>query len=327
MVVGGGEADRYLEASLKEFKRLCDCAMIACNNTDPKTEALITKYGFDWYRDDRTWGTSQPLIKTDLLKRIGVKFKPDRIIAIDSDEVFDPSFTREEVEKWSARFPACYFYIVNLWNDEQHHRKSMGFWNIRMFNWRPELGLEYLRKNLHCGLGPPWAYNYGSYIPFHVKHYGLMTQASRDKKVARYDKYDPNAKWKDKSYYDALKTITNGSEFNESDMRAKLISEVERMGSQKKKMADIKEKKFVYVRRTKDGAVFDIPEKNLADTLKQGFTYEGTVDQFTEDISKLFEEEPIALEEQRVELNSLTCSCGFVAKSPFGLSVHARKHK
>ena len=111
-------------------------------------------------------------------------------------------------------------------------------------------------------------------------------------------------------------------------MRQKLISEVERMGNQTKNMAQEKEKKFVYVRRNKDGAVFDIPEKNLADTLKQGFTYEGTVDQFTEDISKLFEEELVVEPVKEVEFtNPLKCpSCEFVAKTSHGLKIHGKKH-
>jgi hypothetical protein len=298
MVVGKGEADRYLENSLKEFKRLCDDAEIVCNNTDPKTEQMIRRYGYGVVRDDREWGIHQPSIKTDLLFRLGRK-KPDVILPLDSDEVFDETFTREKLEEYSLKFPACYFYIVNLWNDEQHQRKSLGFWNIRMFNWKPELGNQYIKKNLHCGLGPPWTYKYGSYVPFYVKHYGLMTQESRDAKVARYDKFDPNARWKDRAYYDALKTITNGSEFNEDEMRQKLISEVARMGSQHKTIMakDIKQK-FVYVRRNKDGAILEIPEKNYQDTLKQGFTYVGPVDQFADDIEQLFDE----VEEPKVEV-------------------------
>ena len=314
MVCGPNEP--YLEASLKEFKRLADDAVIATNNADEKTKKLIKKYGYWQYEDNREWGKAQPLIKTELLKRIG-RLNPDVVLPIDADEVFDSSFTREELEKYSDLYPACHFYIVNLWNDEQHHRKALGFWNMRMFNWRPELGLEYQKKNLHCGLGPPWTYTYWANVPFMVKHYGLMTKESRAKKVARYDKYDPNAKWKDKSYYEALRTDTTGTEFNEADMKKKLEEEVMKTGNQQKKIMANQEKKFVYVRRTKDGAVFDIPEKNLSDTLKQGFTLEGNVDQFSADIAELFKEEP----------NVLGCPlCEFKAKTATGLKVHQKKH-
>lgn len=208
MVVGSGEADRYLERSLKEFKRLCDDALIVCNNTDPKTEALITSYGYEWYRDDRTWGEHQPSIKSDLLKRLGETKNPDWIIAIDSDETFAPEFTREEAETLTKIDEiAWYFMVVNLYNDEEHFAHDVGiqrFWNIRFYKYLPEYGLDFLKKNLHCGLAPPIAYRYGWHAPYYLLHYGLMKPEDRAKKVARYRQFDPNAKFKSHVYYDDL---------------------------------------------------------------------------------------------------------------------------
>lgn len=268
MVCGPGEADRYLEGTLKEFKRLADDAVICLNNATDKERKLINEYGYWHYNDDREWGIHQPSIKTDLLAKIS-NLRPDVILPLDSDEVFDASFTRAELERWSSQYPACYAYIVNHWNDESHHRKSLGFWNIRLFNWLPQYGTVYQKKNLHCGLGPPWAYHYGSYIPHAVRHYGLMETESRKRKVERYEKYDPSAKWKDRAYYEALKTETVGSEYNEAEMLAKLRSEVEKMGDQTKRfMKSDLQQKYVYVRRLKDGAALDMSEREWAETQK-----------------------------------------------------------
>ena len=208
MVVGRGEADRYLEKSLKEFKRLADDALIACNDTDKKTEDLITEYGYRWYRDDRIWGVAQPEIKTDLLKKIGEEMNPNYVLPLDSDEVFAPEFTREELEKlMESQEIAWQFLVVNLYNDEQHFAHSTGiqrFWNVRFYKYLPEYGLQFQRKALHCGLAPPYAYALGWHAPYYVLHYGLMLKEDREKKAERYRKYDPNKRYKAGTYYDEL---------------------------------------------------------------------------------------------------------------------------
>ena len=231
MVVGSGEADRYLEASLKELKRLTDDAMIVCNNTDEKTEKLITQYGYEWYRDDRVWGIHQPSIKTDLLIKIGEKLKPDWIIAIDADEVFAPEFTREEAEKLASKGEiAWYFMVVNLYNDEKHFAHDVGiqrFWNIRFYKYLPEYGLQFLKKSLHCGLGPPIAYRYGWHAPYYLLHYGLMRPEDRQKRVDRYAKFDPNAQFKGRAYYEDLGRELQMRDFDAQGLLRKLKESVD----------------------------------------------------------------------------------------------------
>lgn len=202
-----GPNEKYLERTLNEFKRLCDDAMIATNNADAETISLIEKFGFKHYEDNREWGKFQPDIKTNLLEKIGT-LNPDWIIALDADEVFAPEFTREEAEKLAnTKEIAWYFMIVNLYNDEQHFAHSAGiqrFWNIRFYKYAPEYGLQFQRKALHCGLGPPITYKYGWHAPFYVKHFGLMLPEDRQRKKDRYAVYDPNRIHKSGAYYDEL---------------------------------------------------------------------------------------------------------------------------
>lgn len=215
-MVTGAEAHRYLEGSLKEFKRLCDDAVIATNNADQATIDLINKYGYWHYEDNREWGIYQPQIKTDLLKKVA-KLNPDWIVAIDSDEQFAPEFTREQAEKLaSSNEIAYYFMVVNLYNDENHFAHDAGiqrFWNIRFYKFLPQYGLEFQKKSLHCGLAPPIAYQYGWHAPYYLKHYGLMKKEDRMRKVERYAKYDPRARFKDKVYYDNLSAELKEYEF------------------------------------------------------------------------------------------------------------------
>ena len=206
-VAGAGEASRYMRATLNEFKRLCDETIIVTNNATDKEVQLIEEFGFHHYRDDREWGIFQPDLKTELLTKAG-EFSPDWIVALDMDEVFAPEFTREEAEKLASTGEiAWYFMVVNLYNDEQHFAHDVGiqrFWNIRFYKYLPEYGLQFLKRSLHCGLGPPIAYKYGWHAPYYLLHYGLMKAEDRQKKIERYAKYDPRAKFKSRAYYDDL---------------------------------------------------------------------------------------------------------------------------
>lgn len=205
MVVGPNE--KYLKKSLNEFKRLCDDALIVTNNADQNTKKIIKQFGYKYYEDDREWGKMQPLIKTGLLTKAG-ELQPDWIIALDADEVFAPEFTRSEAERLAnLQEISYYFLIVNLYNDTEHFAHSTGiqrFWNVRFYKYMPEFGLQFQKKALHCGLGPPVTYMYGWHAPYYVEHYGLMTKEDRLRKYNRYMQYDPTRKFKTSNYYDEL---------------------------------------------------------------------------------------------------------------------------
>lgn len=230
MVVGAGEADRWLDLSLKEFARLCDDAVIVtCNATD-KEKNLIKSYGFWTYEDNREWGRYQPDIKTDLLRRI-LRLHPSFILVLDSDETV-PTLTRSELKKISSSFRSTFFYVVNLWNDEQHYSKSLSFWNVRGYNPNASSDTQFLRKPVHCGNAPPYYYNQSakeSYVPHILLHRGLMLPADRARKVDRYNLYDPQAVHKGRQYYDALTFNGTASEYNQEEVLKKLQEEVSKL--------------------------------------------------------------------------------------------------
>lgn len=235
MVVGPGEADRWLEQVLDQRKKLCDDVIICGNNTDEKTEKLVKKYGFWYYRDDREWGIYQPQIKADLLHKVA-KLRPTSVLPSDADEIYDKYFTREEAEKLSqVATPGFYFAVINLWSDEQHYRHDLSFWNVRFFNFHitARYGLHFEKKRLHCGLAPPIVYKYGMSAPFILKHYGLMKPEDREKKVARYEKYDPDAKFKDRSYYEKLKDNLTVRPFDEDRMHEIIAKDAQQHGYKK----------------------------------------------------------------------------------------------
>lgn len=266
MVVGAKEP--RLKEALDDLDRLVDFAIICGNNTDPKSEELIKSYGFEFYRDDREWGLYQPTIKTDLLERFR-EYEPDWIVAKDADEVFDETVTRQSLEELVQKGGiGWYFYVVNLWNDEEHYAKELSFWNIRFFRFAPEFGLEFQKKRVHCGLAPPIAYHWGNYSPHILWHYGLME--NRQKKVERYNQYDPNAVYKDKSYYEALRSDKTGVSLERENLRAKVANEV---STYKVKGIPAVEDPEGYVYLTRDGKTIDVPAKDQRRYERQGWEF------------------------------------------------------
>lgn len=232
-VCGPGETEKYLEKTLKEFERLCDDVIICLNQEDEKRDQLIKKYGYWTYRDDREWGKFQPQIKTDLLEKIG-KLKPDWILPLDADETFETGFNREILEGLAKNKHSCYFYIVNLWNDEGRYSKGLSFWNIRFFKYLPSRGTQYLKRPVHCGLAPPYFYHVGTYVPHLVIHRGLLNPLDRQRKIERYRKYDPEMKHRGQEFYDGIAADKQGNTFVEADLKGKVVDEVSKMIYQKK---------------------------------------------------------------------------------------------
>lgn len=232
MVVGAGEADKWLESVLEQRFELVDDMVVCGNNVDEKTHQLIKKFGCWFYRDDREWGMFQPQIKQDLLEKVG-GLNPDWIIATDADEIFDKQFTRGVMDKMMGlEVFGYYFAIMNLWDDEHHYRHDLSFWNIRFWNYNmtKKVSLDFERKRLHCGLAPPIVYKEGVHAPFLIKHYGLMLPEDRKKKVERYKKYDPDAKFKGRMYYDSLENNESIFPFNEDEMHERVVRDVEKYG-------------------------------------------------------------------------------------------------
>lgn len=319
-ICGAGEADRYLEATLKEFTRLCDETVICCNNATNKEKRLIKKYGFKIVEDNREWGTNQHLIKQDLLDNHIAKLNPYWCITLDMDEVFDKSFTREKLLELDKLGDALYVYIVNLW--EKGYNPELSFWNVRAWKWLGDTKI--LKQPLHCGLSPEWAYKYGLYAPVMLLHYGLKEKSSRQAKIERYKKYDPSAKYKAMSYYNALKSDSY-EEFNQKEK----MKEVEEYFNKykpinRKNMKVVKPStKLIALRRKSDGLLIRVPEDQVQEHLQRDFELITKMPKVKED-----KEVGIAPDEPSTKSTGLICLiCNYEAKSKAGLAKHSKRHE
>jgi len=277
-ICGAGEADRYLKGTLDCFKSLCDETIILLNNVGQKEKDLITEYGFKTIEDNRVWGENQNLLKQDLMKEVE-KLEPDWCICLDMDEVLD--VTREKIEEYTKHSRAYYVYVVNMidsgWN------KQWSFWNVRFWKWDLDVlkhfGDEFYKfenRPLHCGLAPRWAYLHGSYAPFLLLHYGLMKSEDRLRKVERYKQFDPQAKYRDKSYYDFLASATN-EDYDKSFIENAIQAEIDGVSYKDRPIMSLNmknaNKAFCYFRRIKDGAILDVPESGYED-MKRNLNFE-----------------------------------------------------
>lgn len=287
-ICGGGEAGRYMRATLEEFARLCDDVIILGNNITNAERGLINEFGFRLVEDNREWGKMQWKIKQDFLSVHVARLKPDFCVCLDMDEVFCSHLTKKWIQE--APLDAYYCFFAELWNDEQHHKEKLGFWNVRMFRWRPH-DLAFKQKALHCGLAPEWAYKYHRFAPFVVKHFGTMKREDRQKKIARYAKYDPDAKYLERDAYYKILDDDTAQPFDEAKMCGIIEAEVKTYQQSKPRtMSQPKEKKRFALVQNAAGAVYDIPEYTLADTLKQpGMKFVGWAEDAQKEVEELFD--------------------------------------
>lgn len=303
-ICGPGEASRYMRATLERFAQLCDEVIILVNGPDgadlrPEMD-LIEEFGFRYQEDRREWGKLQWKIKQDFLEQHVAKIakEGDMMICLDMDEVLDKRLTRAWILE--APLDAYYVRVINLWNDPGHHKAKLAFWNVRMWRWNGNT--QFKQSALHCGLAPIWCYQYNKYAPFLLLHYGLMDPADRQRKIERYQKYDPDAKnlSLDKHYYRSLAEDT-AEVFDEEDMHAKIADEVATYQQPKprdqQRFMPKKNEKYHYVRNAA-GQTIDVPDRHLAETLKRpGFTYVCECDDIAKEMEDLFADTEVPEEE------------------------------
>lgn len=295
-ICGPGEANRYMRETLEEFKRLCDVATFLVNvhpdNLTGCTDEinLIEEYGFSWTIDTREWGKFQWKMKQDFIDREVSVFAQngDMMVALDMDEVLDPHLTKEWLLQ--AELDAYNVFVVDLWNDPEHYKPESCFWNIRLWRWNGVT--KFKAKPVHCGIAPEWTYHYSRWAPFILKHYGLMKKEDRAKKIARYEKYDPDKKYLGHQYYWML-TQDTAEPFDEEALHTTIANEVATYKQTKPRNPlpmTQKKQRYAYVQNPA-GATVDIPEKHLKQTLaRQGFRFIGWADDAQEEIAKMFDD-------------------------------------
>lgn len=239
---------------------------------------MIKSYGFRIVDDDREWGKNQHKLKQDFVKSHVAALEPDITICLDMDEVFYGA-TKQDFIKQCSKGEAWYVYIANLW--EKGWNPEWSFWNVRFYawNWLDKLGDSFFtieNRPLHCGLAPRWAYMLNLHSPFLLEHYGLKEKTSRQRKIDRYNQYDPRRVYRHPSYYECL--ASNSYEEYDPDAILEMIrKDVESMRQPlNKELPEIKQKeREVVVKREADGFLFTVAESRVEKQLKQKYKGKG----------------------------------------------------
>lgn len=333
MVVGEGEGSRYLDKCLSRIKPLVDYIVVAGNYKDKATDDILKKHGaivVDY--SNKEWGREQWKIKQSLLENYIVPMKPDWILCLDADEVFDERLDRGRLEELTIRGEIAFtFYFVQLYDSEDKMRVDgywSGFRNVRFWKYIPEANQVWQRTALHCGLAPMYAYNWCADSEYIVKHYGYLKATDRERKKLRYDKYDPQAWYKSKEWYDSILSKPDIRPFDED----KFVTQF-RYQEKKPKLEKIMEKKKngkTFYIQNKFGKIFGVNEE-IYETIWKDRVAKGKAVLIADEIQTKAIEAPV-VEKEVVENapkeDELTCKiCGKVSKSKVGAIAHQRKHK
>lgn len=279
-VCGSGESERYLKSTLDEFARLTDETIILGNNLDLESRKLIESYGFSIVDDDREWGKNQNKLKEDFVRNHVAKLNPDITICLDMDENFY-GMTKQDFIDQCEKGEAWYVYIANLWDDGWN--PDWSFWNVRFYSWkwREKLGdvfFKFENRPLHCGLAPKWTYMLNLHSPFLLEHHGLKKKADRDRKIKRYEQYDPNQVYRDSSYYNALKSDYSEN-YDPDDLLKTIQADVSAMKQPlNKELPQFKDREpDILIKREYDDFLFTVPESKVGRQLKQNYKGEGFI--------------------------------------------------
>lgn len=332
IIVGTGEADRYLPKVLERTEPLVDKIVIACNARDEKTRKLVSKYeAYDF--SDYEWGKKQHIIKEKFFRKAIAPKKPDWIICLDADEILDYRITRETLEELASRGEIAYtFYCYHMWGKDK--ARVDGAWgefrNVRYFKF-VDTDWSFQNTPLHCGLAPVYAYKWSADAEYCFYHYGYFNEQDRSEKVKRYQKYDPQMIYRSAGYYKSIL---------EEPTLIKPKVEKLKYNSRKpleKKYLKNKIMEKVYYIQNKHGKVLSVKESMLKEHLKiPGNELINDTKSLEENIEESLKEIPEVKEEEKKEVketlpkpdNELVCDvCNFQAKSKAGLLAHKRKHK
>jgi hypothetical protein len=184
---------------------------------------------------------------------------------------------------------------------------------------------------LHCGLAPKVFYTKGMRVPYYIRHYGLI---DRKAKIARYDKYDKDAKYKGRAYYDELRGGDTKA-FVHKDIKKMVEEFVEKYRERLHKPMEEKKQEKVFFVRNRHGAIVPIPERHLKETLRRG-GYEligENVVKNNAEVANVFDEGKVIvgdelLKQKKDVRSNIECEiCEFKAKTPNGLRAHKVKHQ
>jgi hypothetical protein len=207
--IGPGEGKRYLKEVLEDKSKFCDVIIaVGDGPIDTGTKRIARSFPkVKYYQiEESLFGTKQYVLK-QTAQQLAVKENPDWILSFDADEVFEKAMTPEAFrELLQGEDLAWQTHFVHLYGDRHHHRCDK-FWHlqkVQLYHYNPKWSSQFKKQAMHCGSVPIEYQRYFSVFPFLVEHLGYLDPKDINRKIERYEKYDPNGDYTAKGYYDSM---------------------------------------------------------------------------------------------------------------------------
>ena len=207
------EENRYLHRALEHHLPFVDHVVIVDDaSTDGTIELckkLLKNTPYTLIENEHSMFTNEVQLRQKQWNE-AVKLKPEWILNLDADEIFESGFEQEIGNILTHdHYDAVYFRLYDMWS-ETHYRDD-DYWQAHhyyrpfLIRYRDELTYSWNNSPLHCGRFP----NTISHFPYtchsaRIKHYGWAQENDRKRKYERYKKLDPDAIYGWKEQYESI---------------------------------------------------------------------------------------------------------------------------
>ena len=207
------EANRYLKTVLEHALKYVDKVIIiddastdntveVCENILKNTPHKIIKNKVSLFHKEHKLRTLQ--------WNETLKMKPDWILFLDADDIFEDIMKFKSKELTSNPDVDVYkFRYFDMWNENEYREDE--YWSAHyrykpfLIRYQPKFKYKYLKWNHHCGRVPKdldLLPNKNSDI--RIKHMGWSKEIDRKNKFLRYQKMDPNAEFGISKQYESI---------------------------------------------------------------------------------------------------------------------------
>ncbi len=208
------ESNRYLREVLNDLSEYVDEIVILDDGSTDDTIAICASYAkvISLGRSDQSlYGINEMALKLRLFRRT-IATKPDWILALDADEIFESRFKHEVralINQPTIDWYAFRFY--HFWHSLTHYRVDKLWapvqYGPRLFRYLPREPYKWNDQALHGGSLPQ---NLVSDFPgttsdIRIKHYGYA--GSKEETLQKYQFYverDPHSAFCPRSHYDSM---------------------------------------------------------------------------------------------------------------------------
>jgi glycosyltransferase involved in cell wall biosynthesis len=176
------EASRYLKEVLAHLVRWVDSIVILDDSSEDDSMEVARQFEkvIVYKNDNPLFASDEPAMRLKLWQ-LAVEEKPDWVVAVDADEIFEDRVINEiDMLLSQDDFHAISFRVFDFWLNPSSYRIDGG-WNpwrkslLFMVRYNPELDFKWLQREVHCGRFPQAYENrIAYYSDIRIKHYGWL---------------------------------------------------------------------------------------------------------------------------------------------------------